>query len=294
MTVSGKNMVFSYEVPLFWKKLSDRINPENKLFNLLFYNLLSEKQLQQLCNSIRSIEKPQESINSATGDTLKLEMFISKDEKILEKWSKIKPEPYHNTKIALTFVVTVLQLIFFGLMVPKTAGFLFILIWIGIMAFYIVSVVLIINRTIIITNYRVLYLYQRIPKFLSIIFGKLPVWKLTEVLKEHIEVINHKIYVPKLKWNRLFISLAINILFSYLLINTDQIYKISFLDELLINILVLIFFFGSILTTIAILEELSKLIPRFGLKMILKYGIIEIPYFYNLDSLNKIHDVSKN
>ena len=294
MTVSGKNMVFSYEIPMVWKKLSDKINPENRLFNLLFYNLLSEKQLQQLCNSIRSIEKPQMSIDTTNNKNLTLEMFISKDEKILEKWTKMKPEPYHNTKIVLTILVAIIQLVVLGFKLPLSVKILFILIWGVVITFYIVSVILIINRTLIVTNYRVLYLYQRIPKFLSLMFGLLPVWKLTEVLKEHVEVIYHKIFVPKVKWSKTIFGIVIEILLSYVLLNADQIYNSSLLEDYLVNFLLVIAFFILLLTTITIIDELSKLIPRFGLKMVLKYGIIEIPYFYDKKSLNKIHDISKN
>ena len=291
MTISGRNIDFSYEVPFIWKKLSDKIGTENKIFNLFFYNLLSEKQIQEICNSIASIEKPLEEVNLETNKLLKPEMFLSKEEKILEKWSKIKPEPYYKEKIALNILITLLGLIYLGSMVSNEIFIAFFIIWLLIISIYVISSLLIVNRTLLVTNYRVLYLHQRIPKLLSYLFGKMPVWKLTEVSKEHVEVLNHKIFIPKTNMKKIVFMLLITLTSFAVIFNQNQIYLSSVFEPVVVDIFLILTFMCLILSTISIIEEMVKSIPRFGLQLIMKNGRIEIPYFYNPGSLNKIHEV---
>ncbi|MFX0122393.1 MAG: hypothetical protein ACFFAE_02065 [Candidatus Hodarchaeota archaeon] len=283
-TVGGKKIEFTYQIPVIWKNLSQKIEYGNRIYNFLFYNVLHEKKIAEICNLTRNITNPIQLMSSKGKQTLAINAFLPKTEKILEKWEKVNPVPFLKGSLVLGFILSVICLIILLDIINPLYKGLFILIGLCLILTIFGRSLLIFSRTLVITNKRLFYIFELQPRTLAILFGRLPEWTIIETLKEYVEVAKIGFHFPVKFLRSIFKDLSI-LIFCFIVIYNRESMK-TYLSVEISEILLFLIALLVIMYLMLGIRDIVYSLPRYSLLIQLRYGLIDIPYIYHFQGLN--------
>ncbi|MFW9905534.1 MAG: hypothetical protein ACFFFH_14425 [Candidatus Thorarchaeota archaeon] len=283
-TVGGKNIQFKYQIPVIWKNLSQKIEYGNKIYNFLFYNVLHEKKITEICNAVRKVTNPIQHMSSKGNQKITLEAFLPRTEKVLEKWEKINPVPFLKGSLVIGSILSATCLLLLASIMNPLNRILFVLSGLGIIMFIFCRNLITFSRSLLISNNRLFYILELRPKSLAILFGRLPEWTIIETLKEYVEIAKIGFYFPVKFLGHIIRDIFILGFCSIIVYNRESmmIYfpiHISELIILLVSLLIIMFL-------MLFIKDIVYSLPRYSLIIQLRYGLIDVPYIYHFRRLN--------
>ncbi|MFW9916899.1 MAG: hypothetical protein ACFFGZ_14935 [Candidatus Thorarchaeota archaeon] len=284
ISVGGKTVKFAYEIPVIWKYLSYRFKTGKRLYNFLFYNVLSEQEIVSLCNTARNIINPIKPIGAKGRQKLQPELFLDNSEPIITRWDKLAPNPFLRGGVTLGVIVSFVAMVLIFPQLSSTFSILFVLLCSAILIFIWIQTNIFYSRSLLVTKRRIFYLEELQPRKLAILFGKLPEWTISENLKEHIANTKLKLHIPLQHSSKIIRRLLFIIIIILVFLNKEYFY--DYIPHLVVDaILVLLGIFAIILLPL-LFRDIIYSLPRYSLLIQLRYGNIEIPYITRFKDMN--------
>lgn len=284
--ISGFAHILNYQLPLILERIAHKIEDVDWIYNLIFANILTEKDIVQLCNDIRDNQIPVKTIDERKGESISEDHFLNLEEPKLHRWQKIGPAPYIRIGIILGFLSAFIAILFIYPILDSSSQIPFFLLSMILLTIISLRRLILFTYTLIITPNRVFLVKQKIPRTIAKFFGVLPEWALHEVRKDQILSTQFRFLVPrgniiKFLFNSIiFTGLSISILkFDY--------FQIYISSEIIIIILFLISILFVLLLPIWISQFIS-LIPRFSLLIFTRFDFMFMPYFKKLKTFSNV------
>lgn len=287
-TVGGKVLRVNYNIPVIWGFFSKHLEHERRLYNFLFYNILSNRKIAKISNSIRGVKEVKRKVPSKGKQSLGLDNFLDSDEEIVQSWSKLKPVPYLRATLLVGTVGSLVWLtsIHTVLNINDEPFWLGVLLGALLLGVIITRSFVVFRRTLIITSKRVFFIKELRPKTGAFILGKLPEWTLVEVVKRHIELTKLRLYFPTTKFFTLLRNVILLFTFSCVLAFRNE-YKLILPNMVVETITVISVAVSAALVLLLIIDLVASL-PRYSLLVQLRFGTIEVPYISHFKGINSL------
>ena len=283
-TVGGKKVEFKYQIPVLWKNLSRKIEYGNRIYNFLFYNVLHEKKIAEICNLTRNITNPIQIISTKGKQKLSAEAFLPKTEKILEKWERVNPVPFLKGSLVLGSILSIICLVMLLDIISPLYRGLFIVFGLSLIIFIFGRSLLIYSRTLILTNRRLFYILELQPRTLAILFGRLPEWTIVETLKEYVEVAKIGFHLPVDFVRSIVKDISILVICFIVIYNRGS--MVTYLPYNISEFLIFLTCSLIIVFLMVFIRDVAYSLPRYSLIIQLRYGLIDVPYIYRFRGLN--------
>lgn len=279
LSVGGNQIRLFFRTPYLISKLSHRLEGKEGIAEKVFPNLLSDNQIQKICNLVRGIDNPRRKLTKEA-HFLDLDSFIDKNEEIFFKIEKISPEPYFRL-FGFLFILTGILSIWINFHLHRLhTGFVTIML-LGsfiFLAFRSISFFIVKRKTLILTGDRVLLETKTEPNRLAQRLGFLPTWKIKEIRLEFVTAVKSRFIFPQANLSGFPILI--------LLFLISMLWTFSFFYPS--NSFFLIDGFSSILSIsgiimIYLLEKLfvniMQSLPRYGLQIDSRKGSMAFSHF---------------
>ncbi|MFX1506698.1 MAG: hypothetical protein ACFFDC_11400 [Promethearchaeota archaeon] len=285
-TVGGKKIQFKYQIPVIWKNLSQKIEYGNRVYNFLFYNVLHEKKITEICNTVRNVTNPIQHMTSKGTQKIALEAFLPRTERVLEKWERLNPVPFLKGSLVIGSILSVTCLLLLVNIMNPLYKILFVISGLSLIILIFSRNLITFSRSLLITNNRIFYILELRPKSLAILFGRLPEWTIIETLKEYVEIAKIGFHFPVKFLGQIFKDLSILVICSIVIYNRESmaIYLPTYISEIIILLVCLLI----IMFLMLFIRDIAYSLPRYSLIIQLRYGLIDVPYIYHFRGLNAL------
>ncbi|RMG36021.1 MAG: hypothetical protein D6732_08760 [Methanobacteriota archaeon] len=268
-SLGGRVHRLRFRTPYIVSKLSHRLEGKEGLAEKFFPNLLSDAEIQKICNVIRGYNEPKRPLTKRE-HYLDAFSFIGKDEKILFSVEKIKPHPFYWL-FAIVFILSGVTVIYVFMVLFEKFDFPSVVasgILIASTLFLLVRTVafaIIKRKSLILTEDRLIDQSETNPTKLAKWLGYLPIWELREVRNDFVTSIRQQILFHRFRPKGIF-SLVLISLFSVMIVVLLD-YPYSSFDRNPVFIVLMLSPFLLISSINHFLLALMETIPRYGLKI---------------------------
>lgn len=282
----GKQILYSYEIPVFWKRISEYIEYGKSVYSILFYNILHESKIAEILNYSRGISDPRSIIKVKGKQKLSYKALLSIDEEILNKWDNIRPAPYYRLSIIIGGIFSMISILILVNFINNYVKVIFIIVSLFIVLITLSRRITVLVRTLIITKKRIIYVLEMKPRRIAVLLGKLPEWTVIENLKKHVEIVNLKLnFQPK--YGFYLINDIIYIITGFIFMNlTNQSPNGIFMTIFIIFDLLVAFLI--VIKVLSLSSNFTNFIPRFSINIQMRSGNILLPYLHDFNKIKEI------